>query len=123
MGLKEYFFDSYALIEIIKGNPQYINYIECAVTITELNLIEVVYSVFKDFGEAKAKEIYGLFSECVQEIDWEIMLEALKFRQKHKKMHLSYADCVGYAFAKGKGFRFLTGDEDFRFMDNVEFVK
>ena len=124
MGVNEnYFFDSYALIEIIKANPLYLKYQQYAVTITIFNLIEVVYSVFLDFGEEKAKETYQKFYSCVEDVDQEIMIEALKLKQKYKKRDLSYADCVGYAFAKAKNMLFLTGDSDFKDLENVEFVR
>ncbi|MBS3123221.1 PIN domain-containing protein [Candidatus Woesearchaeota archaeon] len=121
--MSEYFFDSYALIEIIKGNPKYFKYNEKAVVITWLNLVEVVYSTFLDHGEEKAKDIYNKFKDCVENFDWAITLKALKLKQKYKKRNLSYADCLGYAFADERGLLFLTGDEGFKDLDNVEFVK
>ena len=47
----------------------------------------------------------------------------MKFRLKNKKMDLSYADCIGYIYACENNLKFLTGDEKFKDMDNVEFVK
>ncbi|MBI2151588.1 PIN domain-containing protein [Candidatus Woesearchaeota archaeon] len=121
--MSEYFFDSYALIEIIKGNPKYFKYSEKAVIITWLNLVEVAYSTFLDHGEEKAKKIYNIFKDCVENFDWTITLNALKLKQKYKKRNLSYADCLGYAFAKERGLIFLTGDGGFEDLENVEFVK
>lgn len=121
--MTEYFFDSYALVEIVKGNPHYLRYSECTVTITLFNLIELAYSVFQDSGAAKAKEIYEKFLDCVQDVDWPILMEAFTLKQKYKKRNLSYADCLGYAYAKARGLRFLTGDEGFKDLENVEFVK
>jgi len=40
---------------------------------------------------------------------------------KHKD--LSIPDVIGYIVAKRYGAKFLTGDEGFRNMENVEFVK
>lgn len=121
--LKDYFFDSYALIELIKGNSQYLKYGECVVTITLFNLVEVVYAIFNEFGEEKAHEIYKKFEDCVHDIDYEITIEALKLKQKYKKRNLSYADCIGYAFAKRHTLFFLTGDKGFEDLENVEFVR
>lgn len=118
-----YFFDSYALIEIIKSNPSYAPYIESDVAMTILNLVEITNAVFLDLGEKKAKETYEKFSECVQEITWEITLEAIRIKSKHKKRHLSYADCIGYAFARKNNLLFLTGDKEFKDLPGVEFVK
>ena len=118
-----YFFDSYALIELLKGNPKYIKYGEKIVTITIFNLVEVSYSVFKENGEIKAKEIYNKFKECVHEVDEETMIEALKIKLEYKKRDLSYADCIGYSFAKKHNLIFLTGDKEFEDLKYVEFVK
>lgn len=118
-----YFFDSYALIEILKANPSYLKYNEKSVTITMLNLVEVMNAVYLDFGENKAKLIYKKFKDCIAEIDGEIIIEAMKLKQKYKKRYLSYADCIGYAFARQNNLLFLTGDKEFADLDNVEYVK
>ena len=44
---KDYFFDSYALIEINKGNPDYLKYKDSRVVITLLNLMEFYYALLK----------------------------------------------------------------------------
>ena len=119
----EYFFDSYAVIELIKGNPAYIKYLGSKVTITFLNLVEVTNSVLIDYGEERARVAHDKFKECVQDVEWNVILEALRLKQKYKKRSLSYADCVGYAFANQNGLRFLTGDKGFDDLENVEFVK
>ena len=36
---------------------------------------------------------------------------------------MSYTDVVGYTLSRSLGFKFLTGDEAFRNLENVEFVK
>ena len=118
-----YFFDSYAIIELIKGNPLYIKFNESAVVITMLNLVEVINSIYKDFGEEMARGVFMKFKDCVQDIDEEIIMESIKLKSKYKKRFLSYADCVGYAFAKNNNLRFLTGDKEFSDLDNVEYVK
>lgn len=121
--MKRYFFDSYALIELVKANPKYIPYLDSQVTITIFNLVEFTYSILQDYGENKAKEFCLKFKECVIDIDENIILEALKFRKEHHRRDLSYADCIGYICAKRFDLLFLTGDEQFRDLPNVEFVK
>ena len=118
-----YFFDSYALIEVIKGKPSYIKYTDCNIAMTIFNLVEVINSVYLDYGETKALEIYEQLIPCVQEVDYKVVLEAVKLKQKYKKRDLSYADCIGYAYAKAHHLLFLTGDMDFEDIDNVEYVK
>lgn len=122
MGI-EYFYDSYAVIEIIRGNPKFIHLSDRQVTITLFNLIEVVNCIYLDSGEEKAKETYERWRGCVQEIDWNIITEAIKLRQKYKKRDMSYADCIGYCYALQKGLQFLTGDKEFQDLPNVEFIK
>lgn len=119
----EYFFDSYALIELAKGNPAYARFREQQVVMTVFNLIEFTNSVFLDFGEEKSKETYQRYAECAQDLDWDIAKEAIKLKQKHKQRNLSYADCIGYSFALRKGLRFLTGDKEFQDFPQVEFVR
>ena len=40
-----------------------------------------------------------------------------------EKKALSYADCINYSIAEKMNLKLLTGDEDFRDLKNVEFVK
>ncbi|MBI2670430.1 PIN domain-containing protein [Candidatus Woesearchaeota archaeon] len=117
----KYFFDSYALVELIKINPSYIKYSEEIITITLFNLIELYYAVLRDFNETKAKAIFYRFKECIKEIDDEIIFEAIHLKLKNK--NLSYADCIGYVYSLKNRLVFLTGDKEFKDMENVEFVK
>ena len=52
-----------------------------------------------------------------------IIKEANEFKAKNRKLKLSYVDCIGYVLARSFGVKFLTGDEGFRNIENVEFVK
>ena len=118
-----YFFDSYAIIEIVKDNPNYKKYAEEIVVISIFNLAEIYWSALNDLRDDKAKEIYRKFRECVVEIDDDTIMEAIKFRKEHKKKDLSYTDCIGYTYALKNNLLFLTGDKEFESMKNVEFVK
>jgi len=40
-----------------------------------------------------------------------------------RKVNLSYADALGYEVAQRMGTKLLTGDEAFKGLENVEFVK
>jgi len=118
-----YFFDSYAAIEIIKGNSIYSKYSNQEGAITIFNLAEIYWAVLRDFNEIIANNIYEKYKLFVVEIDDEILKEAIKFRIKHKKRDLSYADCIGYIYALKNDLVFLTGDKEFEKLKNVEFVK
>ncbi len=118
-----YFFDSYAVIELIKANPKYIRFSDNVVTITIFNLVEIYWSVLNDYGVVKADEIFSIFDACVVDIDPETIKQAMKFRKQNKKMGLSYADCIGYVYSLNHNLVFLTGDKEFEKLSNVEFVK
>lgn len=118
-----YFFDSYALIEILLGNQLFEEYKNEDMHITILNLIEVTQYFMQHFGEEKASIICKKLSVYVLELSNEDILNATRFRNENKKKSLSYADCVGYIYAKTHNLVFLTGDDAFRNMPNVEFKK
>lgn len=118
-----YFFDTYALIEITKNNPNYIRFIEENVTTSKFNLAELIYAAILENGEEFAKSLFERFKDSETEISDDILFKAMVFRFKNKKKNLSYADCIGYVFSLENGLKFLTGDEAFKDMANVEFVK
>ena len=119
----KFFFDTYALVEITKANPNYLVFTQENITIIIFNLVEFFSACLKDFGEEKAKELYNKFKSSVVEIDDETIFESIKFRQEHKRKDLSYTDCLGYIFAKRNNLIFLTGDKEFETFSNVKFVK
>jgi predicted nucleic acid-binding protein len=116
------FFDTYALIEIAKGNPRYKKYLDTErIIVTGLNLIELYYAILRDFDEIEAKRHYFFYLPFAEEVTDEIVFEAMQFRLGHRE--LSYADCIGYTMAKRAGVKFLTGDIVFKGVENVEFVR
>ena|SRR3989344_6308444 len=118
-----YFFDSYTIIEVIKGNANYARYVGEKVIITLFNLAEIYWSALNDLGEKEADEIYDKYKSGIVEVNDETLKEAIKFRKKHKKKNLSYTDCIGYIYALKNNLKFLTGDKEFENMENVEFAK
>lgn len=120
---EKYFFDTYAVMEVLKQNSGYKSYEKSIVTFTIFNLAELYAIVLRDHGEIKANEVYAKYKESVVEIDDETLKEAVKFRKSMNKRQLSYADCIGYIYAKRHNLRFLTGDTQFEHLENVEFVK
>ncbi len=118
-----YFWDSYAVIELMSGNPNYAKYSGEEVTITIFNLVEIYWHALHEYGERQAQELYGTYKKAVVEPDGEALMEAIKFRKEHKKKGISYADCIGYIYAKRYGLKFLTGDRQFERLANVEYAK
>ena len=119
----EFFFDSYAVIEILKGNPNYARYSEEEITITIFNLVEIYWSTLQDSDEKTADQVYRRFRDCVVELPDDIIKAAVKFRKTNKQKDLSYADCIGYIYSMKKSLVFLTGDKQFEDLQNVEFIK
>ncbi len=122
-GQINYFFDSYAVIEILNENLNYEMYKNKEVTLTVYNLAEIYYSCLGVFNEEELNNIYSQYKEAVVEINDDVLKEAMKFRKENKKKDFSYTDSIGYIYAKMNKMKFLTGDNGFENMENVEFVK
>jgi hypothetical protein len=123
MGIKKFFWDSYAVIETIKGNSNYSPYKDEEVIITIFNLAEIYFSALKDLEETIAEKIYQQYSLSVLEVSDKVIKNAMKFKLKNKNKNLSYTDCIGYIYAIENDLVFLTGDKEFEDLENVEFVK
>jgi len=118
-----YFFDSYAIIEIIRENKNYLKFKDEALTTSILNIGEVYYYLLKDKDEKTADYWHSLLIKSAMLVDSDIIVKAMKFRFENKYKKFSFVDCVGYVLAKNKNLKFLTGDKGFENFDNVEFVK
>ena len=121
--MASYFFDSYAIIELIKGNEKYEKYKDATIITNTLHLAEVLYSLLLRIDHNSAMEIIANFDFEFIDITPEISLESALFKFKHKDKKLSYADCIGYISAIKSNMLFLTGDKEFEKLPNVEFVK
>ncbi len=122
--VKTFLFDSYAFFEIIYGNPNYEKYTkDIAIITTKLNLMELHYGLLLTLGKEKADYYYDLYAKYTIDIDDDIFKLANEFKKVMKTRNLSYADCIGYVLAKHRNILFLTGDKQFKDLDNVGFVK
>ncbi|MFH1440196.1 MAG: PIN domain-containing protein [Candidatus Woesearchaeota archaeon] len=118
-----YFYDTYAIIEVIRGNSNYDQYLDDEIITSNLNLGELFYSIIREHNEEKAEKWMEILKEHAFEVDSETIIDAMKFKFKYRKTNFSYIDCIGYIMAKKHGIKFLTGDKEFEKIDNVEFVK
>jgi predicted nucleic acid-binding protein len=118
-----FFFDTYALCEIVEGNPAYSRFVDEPIVTSILNGGELYYFFLKDSQPAKAEAWFELLRPNLTEVDPATMKQAMRFKHTHKKKKLSMVDCVGYMLAKKLNARFLTGDEAFKNIAGVEFVK
>lgn len=121
--------DTYALIEWFRNhNKKYIKYFDLDNNfITPLILMEFYFSVYHEFNEAKAEFLREVLLKNFQiiKIRQDDIIKAAKFRSKmyKKKIKMSYTDVLNYVIAKENNLKVLTGDEHFRNLDHVEFVK
>jgi len=121
--MTNYFFDTYAIIEIIKENKAYSSYSKELIITSMLNFGELYYALLKDFNEAVANEWRRILEQTLLLIDTDIIVKAMIFKYENKNKNFSFIDCVGYVLAKENNLTFLTGDKEFMNMPNVEFVK
>ncbi len=118
-----YFFDTYAVIEIIKGNPHYDRFKDANIILTQFNIAELYYSLLRGYSKDVADILTTKYLIYVEEVPFEVIQEASAFKLTHLKTNMSGTDAIGYVMAKRLGVLFLTGDEVFRHIDGVEFVK
>ena len=118
-----YFFDSYAIIELIQGKESYKKYAEAVVVTTKLNLFEVYQTIFQTVSEDQADDFLEKYYSLAVDYDKLIIKEAAVMRLKYKKRNISLVDCIGYCLARKLGIPFLTGDKEFEQFENVEFAK
>lgn len=119
----KYFLDTYALIEIVEGNPKYHRYLESDTITLKDNLAELFYFLLRKYDERIANHFLSMFSRIAVELPIILIPKAMIFRYKHKKTRFSYIDCFGYMYAMESKRLFLTGDRAFHGMENVELVR
>lgn len=117
-----YFFDTYAIFEILQGNPAYMRFADEPIITTTLNLAELYYGLLKQ-DKSKADTLFGRINPDLIEVTPDIAKDAMKFRYTHKKAKLSMVDCIGYTLARHHNIPFLTGDQGFAKLERVEYVK
>ncbi|MEK6874785.1 MAG: PIN domain-containing protein [Nanoarchaeota archaeon] len=122
--MKGYFYDTYAIFEILEKNNAYLAYIsDVAIVTTKLNLMEIHFHLYKRHSQEIADRVFDRLTKYTVEVPDDILKAASAFRAQWRRRDLSYIDCIGYVLAKRIGIPFLTGDQQFVDMENVEFVK
>ena len=123
MNKVKYFFDTYALFEIIGSNENYLKFSDEEIVTSILNLGELYYGLLKSHNKKIALYWFNKFKNYATPISDESIRKAMDFKFENRKKSFSFIDCAGYATAKEHGLVFLTGDNEFKGMENVEFVK
>ncbi|RLG80580.1 MAG: type II toxin-antitoxin system VapC family toxin [Thermoprotei archaeon] len=125
--MARYYADTYALVEILRGNPSYERYASEELVTSEFNLLELAYALTRDYGKEKAVEILRMvrvFVAIIQPTDEDYAeASALRIGLKKQSRNLSLIDALGYVLAKRLKIPFLTGDREFKGLDGVEYVK
>jgi len=123
-GDESYFFDSYALFCIVKGQESYKRYTSNVKIITTMmNLYEVYYHLIKENMYHEAEIFFDRFEQYCVPLYPKAIKEASRFRLANTKAGLSFIEALGYVIAQQHRIKFLTGDKAFQKMPNVMFVK
>jgi len=117
------FLDTYALIEIIKGNENYKKYLEKESVTSLFHLYEFYFALLREYGEEIAKKYFLQFKYKEISVKEDDIFLASKIKLQNIQKRLSYADCLGYSMALQRGMKFLTGDKEFEHFKDVEFAK
>ena len=115
--------DTYALVEIRRGNPRFQRFLTDPFFIAETTLAEFYGVLYREDGEGQAMEWVQKLVPFTQAPGVSVLLSAVRFRSDHRKDHISFFDAVGYQAALANRARFVTGDQAFEKLPGVEFVK
>jgi len=107
------------MIEIVKGNERYRRYVAAELSTSRWNLVELYLAVLRERNEEEARRQFVRFRPLAVDVPDDWIFEAMAM--KLSRSSLSYADTIGYTAARRLGARFLTGDEAFRRLPDVEF--
>jgi len=83
-----------------------------------VNFGEVYYIVLRECGQDKAHEIEKIIRTLpieIVDVDMQIAREAARLKANHK---ISYADCFAAALAKLHKGEVITGDKEFKSLEN-----
>lgn len=118
-----FFFDTYALVELINKNKNYEKYGDFKLITTILNIAELYYHLLSKYGRKTADYWIREISFDIVEFSEREGIEAMRYRFYRKKSDISFVDCLGYVISIKNNLKFLTGDKEFEKEPNVEFVK
>ena len=113
--------DTYALIEIKQGNPNFADLVSMEFIVTDLPLAEFYAVLVREEGKRIAEYWYGRLTPYREPVPIDILIEAVNFHHNHRKRRVSFFDAVGYSYAIAKNLAFVTGDKEFEKFAHVEF--
>lgn len=124
--MPSFFADSYAIIEMLKGNRNDEPYRANRLVTTEFNICEVGFALCREYPADAARILRSVRSRVTiqKTLDTDYCSGAATRKQASGEgKKLSTIDCVGYSVANRLRIPFLTGDREFAGMDNVQFVR
>lgn len=119
--------DTHALLVFLEREAGFEKIENCFVTavekdnpllMTSVNWGEVYYIVLRECGREKADEIEKIIQTLpieIKNVDQQLAKEAGRFKATHK---MSYADCFAAALAKLNKAELITGDREFKSVEN-----
>lgn len=119
--------DAYGLLVFLEKEPGFekiesffVNAVEKDdyLLMTSVNFGEVYYIVLRECGQKKAQEIEKIVKSLpieIVDVDMQLAIEAACFKATKK---LSYADCFAAALAKIRKGEVITGDKEFKALEN-----
>ncbi len=114
--------DTYALVEIRRGNPKFLELSSRDFVITDLTMAEFYSILYRQNEENAAIEWNHKLHAYCRTVSKEILIKALKYRIDNKKEELSIFDCIGYIYALENNLKFVTGDKEFKNKEGVLFI-
>ncbi|MBI4332899.1 MAG: type II toxin-antitoxin system VapC family toxin [Chloroflexi bacterium] len=119
--------DTHALMVFLEKEPGYEKvkgyFIEALhadnhLLMTSVNFAEIYYLVLREYGEKKLAEVENIIRALPLDlIDVDVPLAKEAGRIKAVK-RMSYADCFAAALARNRGGELITGDREFKNMEN-----
>jgi hypothetical protein len=121
-----FYLDSYAIIEMARGNPRYLRFrAEPAVT-SRANLLEVYYILAQQGDEALARTCLDTLGPQATDLPLDLIPKVARFRLLQlgaTGRRFSYVDAFGYVHARESGYTLLTGAHEFEGLPDVCFVR
>ena len=115
-------YDTYAILEIIRGNENYENYLDKKIIINDFIFAELSYVLIRE-GYPNVDKYLERYMKYIVHVSPKIIRQAMEFRYRYKEKRMSMPDCISYFMAKELCIRFLTGDKEFEDLECVEFVR
>ncbi len=120
-----YFYDTSAIYEYMEDNPAIVEFFEEPNdgVVSLLVIMESYFVLLKKGEEELAEKLLKMLFPMMTIPTKTLIRKAMKFRLEHAKLGLSYADALGYIYAKVHDMPFLTCDGAFKGLPNVEFTR